>query len=261
MAGIGPGGPSGEGGAPPSDPGAAASGSVSTTMAAVGGGGWAVGVAAVAIVLGALWLTVGPAPTPEHTTHSTAPAATPAAVTPISAPSTPTAALDPLDGAVEAAPSQEQPAVAPARPTPPPAARAAKARPTAQPDVPEAPEPAAPSSLVREQRLLSEARGALRAGDFAATARGIARHRQDFPNGQLAEAREVLGIQLLVRQGRTDDARAATRRFRARFPQSLMGPASKTRSKPPWRSPDDRGAYALPVDPAGRRRLPGPVRG
>lgn len=95
----------------------------------------------------------------------------------------------------------------------------------ADPSAEDQPPPRKPSTLAREQALLSEGRAALRRGEAAGAYRVIERHEAQFPHGQLVEAREVLRIQALVREGRRDDARQAVARFRARFPDSLLGPA------------------------------------
>ncbi|MCB9529263.1 MAG: hypothetical protein H6701_12930 [Myxococcales bacterium] len=80
-------------------------------------------------------------------------------------------------------------------------------------------------ALAAEQVLLGRARAALARGQVEVAEAAVARHARRFAAGQLVEARELLRIQILVRRGRLDDARAAALRFRERFPGSLLGPA------------------------------------
>ena len=89
--------------------------------------------------------------------------------------------------------------------------------------------PVAPPSgngqLAQERALLDVARTALGRGDGQATLTALAKHTQRFPNGQLAEEREALGIQALLLLKRNDEARALGARFRQRYPGSVLLPA------------------------------------
>jgi hypothetical protein len=90
--------------------------------------------------------------------------------------------------------------------------------------VPERSAPA-PSALERERALLATGRVALQRGDLAGARRTIDAHAEAHPAGQLVEARRLLEIQLLVREGRREAAQAAAERFRQQYPTSLFGPA------------------------------------
>lgn len=76
--------------------------------------------------------------------------------------------------------------------------------------------------LGRERASLEVARTAITRGDFDPAASAIARHSREFPDGQLAEEREAMRVQVLVGQRRFDEARAAATRFREQFPRSLL---------------------------------------
>lgn len=254
--GGGPSGPGGAGeGAPVSAEGSPdiGAGSASSTAAGSSVAPW-VGGLLVAAVVGALWWG---ASTPETTSDVPA---TETPETPAPASIATHAAAEPRDAAVAPlavemartadqgpAPRTEAPiprlpasARAPHAPRETPAERtgseraaaegtaphAAAMRPSrADPSAEDRPPPKRPSTLAREQALLSEGRAALRRGEAAGAYRAIERHAAQFPRGQLVEAREVLRIQALVREGRQDGARRAVARFRARFPDSLLGPA------------------------------------
>jgi outer membrane protein assembly factor BamD (BamD/ComL family) len=45
-------------------------------------------------------------------------------------------------------------------------------------------------------------------------------HAKSYPNGMLAQEREVIAIEALVKMGRTAEAKSRADRFRARFPGS-----------------------------------------
>lgn len=77
----------------------------------------------------------------------------------------------------------------------------------------------------KERQLVESARTALLRGDAQAALTAIASHRAQFPTGQLAEERDSLEVQALVHSGRIDDARAAAKRFRATYRDSVLGPA------------------------------------
>jgi hypothetical protein len=97
----------------------------------------------------------------------------------------------------------------------------------------EEPHPARPAPAVRrsepaphdtesgptEVQLLTRARS-LAGGDPAGARALLAQHRARFARGLLVEEREALSIDVLLAEGRRDDARAALDRFAARFPNS-----------------------------------------
>jgi hypothetical protein len=95
----------------------------------------------------------------------------------------------------------------------------------------EAPKPAAapavnPDALLAEERnMLETARSALVRGEPKLAADALERHQQRFPAGRLAEERESLWIQALIRTGQFEQARAHAARFKAEFPRSLLLPA------------------------------------
>ncbi|MBX3201256.1 MAG: hypothetical protein KF894_24175, partial [Labilithrix sp.] len=70
-----------------------------------------------------------------------------------------------------------------------------------------------------EVRLLERAQDALRARPAEALALADD-HARRFPTGMLAQEREVIAIEALMKTGRTSDANARASRFKARFPGS-----------------------------------------
>jgi hypothetical protein len=89
-----------------------------------------------------------------------------------------------------------------------------------------APSASAPQegTLAAERAVLDVARSALARGDGAHALEAAERHGRMFPRGQMAEEREAIAVQALVRLGRVDEARARGDRFRSRFPNSVLGP-------------------------------------
>jgi len=79
--------------------------------------------------------------------------------------------------------------------------------------------------LGRERALLDQARAALVSGDSAAALAALDRHRRGFPDGRLAEERDVLRLKALLAAGRAAEARAAAERFLHKHPASLFRPA------------------------------------
>jgi hypothetical protein len=126
-----------------------------------------------------------------------------------------TAVNDPGRPLVARRPVPERSAPAPKAASPATAAASTPAPPSA-PD---------PSALERERALLATGRVALQRGDLAGARRTIDAHAEAHPAGQLVEARRLLEIQLLVREGRREAAQAAAERFRQQYPTSLFGPA------------------------------------
>jgi hypothetical protein len=82
-------------------------------------------------------------------------------------------------------------------------------------------ETARPSTLAAERRLLDAARAARARGRDADAESAIARHRRRFPDGALAEERDVLSIEILVASGRVDEARREADELERRHPDSL----------------------------------------
>lgn len=80
-------------------------------------------------------------------------------------------------------------------------------------------EPRAPDSLGAEARVLLEARRDM-AKDPRKALRATEAHDSAFADGALAEEREVLRIEALIRLNKGDQAAVVAAAFRARYPQS-----------------------------------------
>jgi hypothetical protein len=76
--------------------------------------------------------------------------------------------------------------------------------------------------LAGERQLLDQARNALRDGDARRALSAVGEHERRYPEGQLAEEREVLAIEAMVRSGSYPEARARAQAFQSRFPQSPL---------------------------------------
>jgi hypothetical protein len=89
-----------------------------------------------------------------------------------------------------------------------------------------APSASAPQegTLAAERAILDVARSALARGDGAHALEAADRHGRAFPRGQMAEEREAIAVQALVKLERLDEARARGTRFRTRYPNSVLGP-------------------------------------
>ncbi len=150
----------------------------------------------------------------------------------IPAPALPLPALPPEPPPVDASPAEtDSPAPAPAR------RRAAVEA-----------SPAARDALLSEERSLVEmARSALVRGDGAAALEAVQLHARRFPDGRLREERDSLWIQAQLRAGQFAEARERARKFRARYPGSLLWPLveSALSSIPVTESP------RAPQSPAG----------
>ncbi len=112
-----------------------------------------------------------------------------------------------------AAPAPEPPPVAAAEPEPEPARPIARKPPAAP--------PTASSTLEAERQLLDEARSGVVRGAWSEALKSAEAHRAQFPDGALAEEREVLAIQALS----TTDPKAAAARaeaFRKKWPSSIL---------------------------------------
>jgi outer membrane protein assembly factor BamD (BamD/ComL family) len=89
------------------------------------------------------------------------------------------------------------------------------------------PKPAPPvvrsaDALGVERSLVDQARSALARQDYASALTALEDHEKRFPRGQLAEERSALKVVALNGAGRHDDARAAAKAFKARWPDSLL---------------------------------------
>ncbi|MCY1083478.1 hypothetical protein [Archangium lansingense] len=136
----------------------------------------------------------------------------------------PVEAPAPAPARVEAAPAPA-PAVAAETPAPEtkavPAPRVPRAR---APDAPAtAPAMEARETMDEELALLESAYQAVRRGDAGGALAEAERHATRFPEGALAQEREVLAIDALVRLGRRTEAEARAERFRAHYPTSTHG--------------------------------------
>ncbi|MGO8995068.1 MAG: hypothetical protein ACLQVI_17270 [Polyangiaceae bacterium] len=88
-----------------------------------------------------------------------------------------------------------------------------------------APSPSAgPSQLAAERAVLDEARAALVGGDAARALDRLGRHRRLFLNPMLAEERDAMEVEALVRAGRSTEARARAEAFHRHSPNSLFMP-------------------------------------
>lgn len=102
------------------------------------------------------------------------------------------------------------------------------AKPTTAPSVAKS---AAPNPA-DEVKMLERAQDALRSGRHAEALSLCNEHATRYPNGMLAQEREVIAVEALVKTGRTAEAKARAEKFKARFPgssharriDSLLGP-------------------------------------
>jgi hypothetical protein len=81
------------------------------------------------------------------------------------------------------------------------------------------------SAMRAERLLVDEARTAYARGESDVALAALSRHAARYPAGALVEEREALAIRVLVDLGRYEEGRTRGRRFRVRFPKSLMLPA------------------------------------
>jgi hypothetical protein len=86
----------------------------------------------------------------------------------------------------------------------------------------------APDAHAVELAILQRARAAVASARFSAALESIAEHQRRFPNGLLQEEREALRVKALAGLGETDAARSAARRFREKFPNSVLSPRLET---------------------------------
>lgn len=166
-------------------------------------GAWVLGgVALGAGLSGAVRVGFSPSDNPAPAVVGVASASAKAAPPAFEAPSVPVVPQPPLPQAEPVA-------------TPPVARPTHSAPSSSSADVPT--EPPLPS--VDELSILHRAQGALRRNPAEALALG-ARHEREFPGGALAQEREVIAIDALLRMGRSAEATARAQRFAARYPGS-----------------------------------------
>jgi hypothetical protein len=103
------------------------------------------------------------------------------------------------------APEADTPAIPFATPAP---------LPVAKPRVEDAPAPPP------ESTLLAEAFRALHAGDARAALQWAARHAQEYPRGEMAQERDAISIEALVKLGRSEEARRSLASFKELYPSS-----------------------------------------
>lgn len=121
--------------------------------------------------------------------------------------------------------SPEGPAAPPDVPAPsPPAPQRKEPRHRLLPPVVAEPEAPPPDRLREERVLIDVARAALRRNPEDGLV-AIRQHEDAFLHGQLAEEREALAVQLLLRLGRRDEARQRFEAFARGFPGSALGAA------------------------------------
>jgi hypothetical protein len=107
-------------------------------------------------------------------------------------------------------PAQPLPVQPPPAPAPPPAL-----------EPPVVPEPAAAPEPSAEWVLVERARVALLRGDPREALVTLMGHERQFPQGALAEEREVLTIEAMLALGRRKEALVRARAFRERYPNSV----------------------------------------
>lgn len=205
----------GSGGEPPAPPSVAA-GSAGVTGLAAKVGTWGVALSVATFVAGtALGVGVGAsvfsAPA-EVTEARVAPA-----VEERSAASVPLAPLPPPEEPVAAVAPPAKRVPTPSRPSP---------RPVSPPVTVPASPPAAKRDLAlsEERALLERARTALGRSQPEVAQAAAEEHLRRFPDGQLAEEREVLWVQALMRLERHREAQQKAHAFRRKYPQSILLP-------------------------------------
>jgi len=75
---------------------------------------------------------------------------------------------------------------------------------------------------VEELRLLDRARESDARGDYGSVLVVGGEHERSFPEGRLAEEREVLRVRALVGLGRANEARRVAAKFHRQFPRSVL---------------------------------------
>lgn len=190
-------------GIPPSTPGTGSGiGSGSAKVAGKIGAAKLAGLGAAGVaVVGAAWLMLHPTPELQHTAPSVS---VPHSSIEQAAPEPPTASGEIGDA----------PAVAPSASKAAPSART----PSHASEKRAAP-PAAEAKPISETSLLEAARSIVKSDPRRALAL-TEEHRRRFPNGVLAQEREVLAIEALSALGRSDAAETRARDFGRQYPGS-----------------------------------------
>jgi hypothetical protein len=80
------------------------------------------------------------------------------------------------------------------------------------------------SQLAQERALLDLARSNAAQGEPALALAQVEQHREQFPQGRLAEEREALGIRALLSLGRKQEAQDRAQAFRVAYPNSFLLP-------------------------------------
>jgi len=125
-------------------------------------------------------------------------------------------------------PRQREVVTPPAPPAPEPVAPVVTPPPTVMPK----PKPAAVAVASAEERNLVElARTALLKREPAGALDAVAQHRRKFAKGQLNEEVDALEVQAFAQAGRADEASAAAKRFRAKYPHSVFEDAVRAALK------------------------------
>jgi hypothetical protein len=78
------------------------------------------------------------------------------------------------------------------------------------------------TTMPQERSLVERGRAAIARRDAISALEALTAHERSFPNGALAEEREVLVIQALALAGRGADARRRARDFGQRRPNSVF---------------------------------------
>lgn len=197
-AGLGAGGPSGEGGSgPPASPPAAVPGAGSASLLTHG-------------VMLALGLAAG-----VGIGRMTAPAPSAPIAPPV------LAVAEPVDAGVT---ELDAPVLADAPTTDDAGATPVAERPARRIDA--GPPVEAPTSTLAAERVgLEIARTAVGRSEWAHALEALEAHERDHPTSRLREEREVLWIRALAGAGRRAEAERRAEAFRARYPDSLFLPA------------------------------------
>jgi type IV secretory pathway VirB10-like protein len=160
-------------------------------------------VVAVALVGGGAALVFGRAKTAHEPTSPAPTASAEVVASPPPSPAIPEPAILPE------APAPSAPSAAVAVPAPPPRASAS---PPARANTDQ--------SVAAEVALLRKVSASLRAGDAKGALAGVDEHARRFPNGALAEERDMERIVALCKLGRRDEAEQATKLFSTAYPTS-----------------------------------------
>jgi hypothetical protein len=89
------------------------------------------------------------------------------------------------------------------------------------------------ATLAEERTLLEQARSALSRGKGTEALHAVAEHERRFARGLLTEERHSLRVHALQLAGRHDEAREQARKFREKYPQSILLPAIEEALGPP----------------------------